>query len=80
MGLASLASFAAASQCPAQDDTIIIQPIQVVIEKPYHVSAYVEQNGVFAVADGLTVNVDNAPTTLVTELTQTSTLCTTVEE
>lgn len=80
IGFAALVVPAVASLCADDSSIVKIQPVQVVLEQPFDVSAYVEDNCVFTVDDGVEVEVTNAPTTLVTQVTKTVSFCTTVEE
>lgn len=77
-----LATTAVAESCGSgQEETVTkVHPVQVVIVQPVDISAYVPENTLFVVDDELAVSITDAPTTLITQLTKTSTLYTSVKE
>ena len=82
-GLVWMASPAMGSRCPVQDrehPTIKRHPIQVLVEQPMDLSFYVPENTVYTIDEGCLLEVTGAPTTIVTRVTKTETMCTMVDE
>lgn len=56
--------------CPAGVTSVHVQPLEVVIARPVRISAYVSTNTVIVICDGLSINITNAPLTVVTDVTR----------
>lgn len=57
--------------CPAGVATYDVQPVVVEVKKPILISQYIPSNTVLDLGGGHTLNVDNAPTTISTVITET---------
>lgn len=73
---------AEASSCPHNEleDIPKVYPVEVVVEKPIDVNIYCPENTLLVIDDGLALDVTDAPTTVITRLTKTTTICTTVQQ